>query len=221
MAMADAHLGTTQKPATDAPTPTPDTEPSAGSAPPAPPAAPPAPDSEVEAETVEPAPVTLTWAEQEVVDALKRLARAQSDLADLEARAAETTTPTFEAADVERLEQLQGPLAQARAKAGGRFGKAHARERLGELVMAERLVLDRMGVDSYDDYRSEIEAPHVEAVDPQVLAFAQRELASARTAWLEVQALEIPPVEEPEPLPEPEVTIDLTVEPHTAGGDVA
>src|SRR4029077_3906389 len=82
------------------------------------------------AETVEPAPVTLTWAEQEVVDALKRLARAQSDLADLEARAAATTTHTFEAADVERLEQLQGPLAQARAKAGGRFGKAAARERL-------------------------------------------------------------------------------------------
>ena len=31
----------------------------------------------------------------------------------------------------------------------GRFGKAAARERLGELEMAERLVLDRMGVDSY------------------------------------------------------------------------
>ena len=143
----------------------------------------------------------LTWAEQEVVDALKRLARAQSHLADLDARAGEATTPTFEAADVERLEHLQGQLTQARAKAAGRFGRAAARARLDELEMAERLVLDRMGVASYADYRSVIEAPHVDAVDPQVLAFAQRELASARTAWLEVQALEIPPVEEPEPAP--------------------
>ncbi len=215
MAMADAHLGTTQGPATDTPAAAASTEPATGSAPPA------APGSDAPAENVEPTPITLTWAEQEVVDALKRLARAQSDLADLEARAAETTTPTFEAADVERLEQLQGQLAQTRAKAGGRFGRAAARERLDELVMAERLVLDRMGVGSYDDYRSEIEAPLVEAVDPQVLAFAQRELASARAAWLEVQALEIPPVEAPEPLPEAEATIDLTAEPHQASGDVA
>lgn len=218
MAMADAHLGTTQDTTKDAPEAPSATEPPTGAATPTTPA-PPAPDAP--GGDVEEAPVTLSWAEQEVVDALKRLARAQSHLADLEARAGEATTPTFEAADVERLEKLQGQLAQARAKASGRFGRGAARDRLAELEMAERLVLDRMGVDSYADCRSAIEAPHVEAVDPQVLAFAQRELASARTAWLEVQALEIPPVEEPEPLPEPEVTIDLTAEPHTAGDDVA
>jgi hypothetical protein len=166
-------------------------------------------------------PVTLTWAEQEVVDALRRLARAQSDLADLEARAAEATTPTFEAADVERLEQLQGQLDQARAKANGRFSRAAARERLDELETAERLILERMGVDSYGEFRTAISAPLVEAVDPQMLAFAQRELASAREAWLEVQALEIPPVEEPgEVRADAGPEIDLTAPPHV-GGDVA
>jgi hypothetical protein len=219
--MADAHLGTTEDAATDASSTTRTAGPTApaSSAPPTPPEASPATTDA----PAEPAPVTLSWAEQEVVDALKRLARAQSAVADLEARAAEATTPTFEAADVERLEQLQGQLAQARAKAGHRFGKAAARERLDELVMAERLVLDRMGVDSFAEYRAVIEAPHVDAVDPQVLAFAERELTSARAAWLEVQALEIPPPEPaPEPVaePEPEITIDLTTGPH-AGDDVA
>jgi len=224
MPMADAHLGTTEDAATDASSSTTTAEPvaTAPSAPPTPPEASPEATGAPVAPP-EPAPVTLSWAEQEVVDALKRLARAQSAVADLQARAAEATTPTFEAADVERLEQLQGQLTQARAKASHRFGKAAARERLDELVMAERLVLDRMGVDSFAEYRAEIEAPHVEAVDPQVLAFAERELTSARAAWLEVQALEIPP---PEPAteavaaPEPEITIDLTSPPH-AGDDVA
>ncbi len=213
MATADAHLGTTQDAATSAPEAPPGAPTPAG--PPSPPTHEPAP------QPAEPAPVTLSWAEQEVVDALKRLARAQSAMADLEARAAEATTPTFEAADVERLEALQGQLGQARAKAAGRFGRAAARERLDELELAERLVLDRMGVGSYADYRAAIEAPHVEAVDPLVLAFAERELASARSAWLEVQALEIPPAEpaEPEPAAEPGVTIDLTAPPHA--GDVA
>ncbi|MGZ4705537.1 MAG: hypothetical protein ACXWCM_11775 [Acidimicrobiales bacterium] len=218
--MADAHLGTTQDAPTDAPGTAPGAEPTVEGAAPTPAA--PAQPAEVPEATApaEAAPVTLTWAEQEVVDALKRLARAQSAVADLEARAAEATSPTFEAADVERLEQLQGPLAQARAKAAGRFGKAAARERLDELEMAERLVLDRMGVGSFDEYRAAIEAPQVETVDAQVLAFAERELASARAAWLEVQALEVPPAEAPAPEVEPEVTIDLTTGPH-AGDDVA
>ena len=222
MAMADAHLGTTQDTPKDAPDAESTTASAAGTTPSE--AAVGAPTTETPAatpEAAEPAPVTLTWAEQEVVDALRRLARAQSHIADLEARAGEATTPTFEAADVERLEHLQGQLTHARAKASGRFGKAAARARLDELEMAERLVLDRMGVASYDDYRSVLEAPHVEAVDPQVLAFAQRELVSARRAWLEVQALDIPPVEAPEPLPEPEVTIDLTDPSPTTSGDVA
>jgi len=231
MAMADAHLGTTKDTSTDAPGTATATEAAAETAPgevaeSVSADAPAEVQTDVQADTAaevaaEPAPITLTWAEQEVVDALKRLARAQSHLADLEARADEATTPTFEAADVERLEHLQAQLTQARAKAAGRFGRAAARARLDEVEMAERLILDRMGVDSYADYRAVIESPHVEAVDPQVLAFAQRELSSARTAWLEVQALEIPPVEEPEPLPEPEVTIDLTDSARTTGGDVA
>jgi len=209
MATADAHLRTEQPPV---PAPPADDVATTDAA---------ATDATVEAER----PVTLSWAEQEVVDALRRLARAQSDLVDLESRAADATTPTFEAADVERLEQLQGQLTQARAKANGRFGRAAARERLDELEMAERLILDRMGVDSYREYRAAIEAPHVEAVDPQMLAFAQRELASAREAWLEVQALEIPAAEEagelaPSPEPTPEIEIDLTAPPHV-GGDVA
>jgi hypothetical protein len=189
MATADANLRTQQSPP-----PAPDQPRPADAA---------GPGVVEPAEVVEPTevveaverPVTLTWAEQEVVDALRRLARAQSDLADLDARAAEASAPTFEAADVERLEQLQSQLAQARAKAGGRFGKAAARERLGQLEQAEQLVLDRMGVADYREFRATIEAPPVEAVDPQVLAFARRELASAREAWLEVQALEVPPAD--------------------------
>ena len=206
MAMADAHLRTTSDPAVGAPGDTEGREP--GSATP-----------EAASAPAEPEPrVTLTWAEQEVVDALKRLARAQSDLADLEARAAESTGHTFESADIERLEQLQGLIDQARAKASGRFGKAAARERLDELEMSERLVLERMGVSSYAEYRRAIEAPPVETVDPQVLAFAQRELASAKAGWLEVQALEIPP-DEPQPVEPAAPEIDLTTGHRT--GDVA
>ena len=223
MAMADAHLGTTQDTAGGAPetAPGPETESDATVPATTSPAGPPAgtaPGANAEpAAPAEPAPVSLSWAEQEVVDALKRLARAQSAVADLEARAAEATTPTFEAADIERLEQLQVQLDQARAKAAGRFGRAAARERVDELELAERLVLDRMGVGSFDEYRAAIHAPQVEAVDPQVLAFAERELAAARAAWLEVQALAIPPAEPAEELAteaEPEVTIDLTTGPH-------
>ena len=138
-----------------------------------------------------PAPV-LSWAEQEVLNALKRLARAQSQLQALEGQGGPARR-SFDAADGERLEALEIDLAQARAKASGRFAKGTARERVDELEVSERLLLDHLGVATFAEYQTMSEAPaSADTVDPAVLAFARQELASAQQAWLEVQALETP-----------------------------
>ncbi|HEY5155690.1 MAG TPA: hypothetical protein VIJ47_13200 [Acidimicrobiales bacterium] len=147
----------------------------------------------------------LSWAEQEVLTALKRLARAQSNLQALEGQHGPAPR-SFDPADADRLDALAADLRHARSKASGRFAKGAARERVEELEMNERLLLDRLGVASYDDYRAIVDAPPpaIEAADPAVLAFARQELASAQEAWLSVQAMEVPdeePVEEPAEAP--------------------
>jgi len=142
----------------------------------------------------------LSWAERETLDALKRLASAQSQLQALEERAA-AVSPRIDPADGQRLEHVHGEVVAARAKASGRFGRAAARERLEQLEMNERLVLDQLGLPDYDAYRRALtggSTPGPDPVDPQVLAFARQELASAQRAWLEIQAMEVPEVEEPD-----------------------
>jgi hypothetical protein len=135
---------------------------------------------------------TLSWAEREVLGALRRLARAQANLAAAEAQGEAADAATFDPVDVERLEEVHVELAAARAKASGRFTKGAARQRVRDLETTERLVLGRLGVDGYDDYRAQAAARvHHQVVETEVIDFARRELASAQQAWREVQALEV------------------------------
>lgn len=146
----------------------------------------------------------LSWAEQEVLDALKRLARAQSQLQALEIQAGPEVR-TFDPADVARLEAVAKDLAHARAKASGRFAKGSARDRVHELEMSERLQLERMDLSSVAELRAILDAPApaVDPVDPAVLSFARQELAAAQQAWLDVQDLEVHDEEAPDRGAEP------------------
>jgi len=154
----------------------------------------------------------LSWAEREVLGALRRLARAQANLAAAEASVEATDAATFDPADVDRLEQVHVELAAARAKASGRFAKGSARQRARDLETTERLVLGRMGVGSYEEYRSLVAArAGSQVVESEVIDFARRELASAQQAWREVQALEVADSDTSVFDPTPE--IDLTSDP--------
>jgi hypothetical protein len=145
-------------------------------------------------------PTALSWAEQETLDALKRLARAQSQLQALEEQLPTGVVP-LDPADGQRLVEIHAELVRARSKAAGRFGRAAARDRLDQLETSERLLLEHMGLSDYDDYVAASAPPRstVAAVDPQMLAFARQELISARQAWLEVQAMAVPDADPPEP----------------------
>ena len=88
----------------------------------------------------------LSWREKELVAALKRLAGAQSQVALLEERlAAQARATVPDPDDARRLEQLEAELVKLRHKANSRFGGASALDRLAELDMQQRLVLDRLG----------------------------------------------------------------------------
>jgi hypothetical protein len=166
----------------------------------------------------------LSWAEQEVLDALKRLARAQAQMAALEARTPAPPARSFDPEDVRRAQELQGDLERARAKASGRFAKGAARERLEELQMRERLLLDRLRMASLDELRAAASspAPVTDPVDPNVLAFARQELAAAQQGWLDVQALELPSGAKSDPETDPQRDLSLERAPQHAGGpDVA
>jgi len=134
----------------------------------------------------------LTWAENEVLVALRRLARARAQLAAAEAQVAAVSSSGFEAADVERLEQVHAELAVARKKASGRRAKGGARQRARELESTERLLLDRLGVASYEEYRTRADrSQDSQVIDSEVIDFARRELDSAQRAWREARALEV------------------------------
>jgi hypothetical protein len=159
----------------------------------------------------------LSWAEQETIDTLKRLARAQSQVQALKEQLA-AAGPPVEAADGARLAEVHAEVLAARSKAAGRFGRAAAQQRLDQLEMSERLLLERIGLADYDAFvaRSTPTFSSPAAVDLQVLAFARHELASARLAWLDVQTM-------PEPRPdtsEPELEPDDSM-PSVDGPDVA
>jgi len=154
---------------------------------------------------------SVSWAEREIVDSLHRLARAQAQLAAAEAQAeAAADQARFDQVDAERLEQVHAELLAAEARAASRFAKGSARQRVRELEMAERLVLERLGAPSYEEFRARAaQASSVPAADPDVVAFARRELDAARSAWLEVQSIEIPPSASPS-TPASTFEIDLT-----------
>jgi len=148
-------------------------------------------------------PESMTWYERELVTALKRLADAQNRLAALDLTAVPVATPPrVDEADVERLRSLEVEIAALTGKSKGRFGGSGARDKIAELQLQERLILDRIGCADLDEAvaaSSAAATPAVEAVDATMLEFARRELADAQKNWLEVQALDIPDVvEEPE-----------------------
>ena len=150
------------------------------------------------ADAAPPAAAALSWAERETLDALKRLARARSQVQALEVQLVAIAAP-IDPVDDKRLVEIHGELVQARSKAAGRFGRASARERVDQLEASERLLLEHLGLADYDAYLV-ASAPlrsDKERVDLQALAFARQELVSARQAWLDVQAMAEPELPEP------------------------
>jgi hypothetical protein len=145
----------------------------------------------------EPDAVGLSWQENELVGALKRLANAKSQLASLEAEsAAVAAVPIVAPADVEALVANRVQLEAARAKSTARFGGSSARQRAEKLEANERLILDRVGMGEYNDFLAWRDGPPpAPPVDPAVLDFARREVRAATAAWIQIQSLEIPAVE--------------------------
>jgi hypothetical protein len=154
---------------------------------------------------------TMSWHEKELVAALKRLVAARERLAALEAQAGTTVSTGFDPDDEARLDELHAELVHARQKASGPFGRRWS-DKVESLEMNERLVLDRLGVASYEEFRSQrVERPAttVELVDPVVLDFARRELQTAEAAFLDLQTLV---VAEDEPEPDLELERGTTAE---------
>lgn len=135
----------------------------------------------------------LSWQERETLAALQRLARAQSQLAGLEKQASTASAaPPLAASDRAHLEAVHADLEAARAKAGSRFARG-ARHRVTDLEHQLRSELDRLDLGSWDEYLARRDEPLPPSVDPAVLAFARREVEEAERAWLEMQAIELPP----------------------------
>ncbi len=142
----------------------------------------------------------LSWREREVVAALKRLANAQLQVAQIDVQLASAATSDapaeIDVADAAALEELAGELAKLAKKSQSRFGGGAARGRVAELEAQQQAVLGRMGFASYDDYlatkdRSEAAQPSASGgIDPVVEGFARRELAAAEAAYREL--LELP-----------------------------
>jgi hypothetical protein len=143
---------------------------------------------------------SMSWHEKELLGALKRLVTARERLAVLEEQAQGPAATLLDPEDVRRARDLQTEIVALRHKVGG-FRGGRYRDELDALLVQERLVLDRLGVASYDELSDRLRrvgnAP-VPVVDPTVLEFARRELAAAEQGFLEVQTMEVLPEEEPE-----------------------
>jgi hypothetical protein len=153
----------------------------------------------------------LSWRDRELLSALRRLANSRAQVQSLEAALEQQReiAPT-DPADVERVEAFEAELTKLRAKAASRFGGGAARERVPEVEMQQRLVLERLGFASYADFTAAggRAKPAVEPVDPAFLEFSRHELASAEEAYEQVRAM---PDDEPDAPPTPtRSTIDLT-----------
>ncbi len=139
----------------------------------------------------------LSWQERELVNALKRLANARSQLSALEEQS-RSGSRSIDQADIDALRETRYELAQARQKGKARFGGGSARERSERLELDERLILERMGFATYEEFEHWRTQPQQASIDPVIVEFARHELADAEAAWYEIQALEIPP-QDPEP----------------------
>ena len=159
----------------------------------------------------------MNWHEKELLGALKRLVAARERLEALEEQAG-VSSVTFDPDDVARLEAITADLTRARQKAGERFGKKWA-DKVDGLELNQRLVLDRLGLDSYEAFQSQrrqFDTVPPSVIDPTVLEFARRELASAEASFLELQMVEIIPDEvDPD---DDDLEIDLTTDPEGTRG---
>jgi hypothetical protein len=156
----------------------------------------------------EPDEPRLSFKERETLLALRRLANARSQLDQLEEQLAATSrAPSWDPDDLARAESYQREIDELATKAHSRFGGGNARARLTEVEMQQRLLLDRLGVASYDELRdTERVAPGGPTVDPAFVDFARRELESAAEAYRQVLSMPDTPVPEPGPVD----PIDLT-----------
>jgi hypothetical protein len=133
-------------------------------------------------------PGRLSFKERELLTALRRLANAQSQVKALEDKQA--AAHRWDPADAARVEELEAELSKLRSKASSRFGGGAARERIPQAELEQRLVLDRLGFASYEEFRAaDRKPPPEDQVDPVFLDFARRELAGAEEAYQQVLAL--------------------------------
>lgn len=148
-------------------------------------------DDEVAGEAGEP---RLPWIERERMAALQRFATSRARLAELEDMTSGSALLLANATadDLATIDEMYKEIDSLRHKAAGRFG-GKAAERIEELELQARLVLERIGFGSYEALQAErAKPPTITAVDPTMLAFAKREYADAEKAFFEVAALDIP-----------------------------
>jgi hypothetical protein len=134
----------------------------------------------------------LSWRERELLTALRRVANARAQVQALdEATQRHASGPAPLPGDVERVDELERELAKVRAKASSRFGGGSARDRLPQLEAQQRIVLERLGFDRYDEFVAAGKRVPVaaEPVDPAIVDFAHRELEAAETAYAELLSM--------------------------------
>jgi hypothetical protein len=136
----------------------------------------------------------LTWRERELLAALRRLANARAQLQTLEdEQSRHPVAPTLDRADVDQVESLETESAKLRERLNHRFGRSAARDRLAEVEMQQRLVLERLGFDSYTEFAARETRPQKapDAVDPALVEFARHEVEAAADAYAQVLALPV------------------------------
>lgn len=134
----------------------------------------------------------LTWRERELITALRRLANSRAQVGALEeAQRDGPAPPRAEPGDVELVDRLHHELERLRAKASSRFGGGSARDKLPDVEMQQRLVLERLGFGSYEEFvaAGRRPAPRPDPVDPAILDFARKELAAAEEAYAALLAM--------------------------------
>jgi hypothetical protein len=134
----------------------------------------------------------LSWRERELLTALRRVANSRAQVQALdEATQRHASGPAPLPGDVERVDELERELAKVRAKASSRFGGGAARDRLPHLEAQQRIVLERLGFDSYDAFVAAGRRPPsaAEPVDPAIVDFAHRELEAAEAAYAELLSM--------------------------------
>ena len=165
----------------------------------------------------------LSWRDRELLSALRRLANSRAQVQSLEAeRREQRSVAPPDPADVRQVETLEAELTKLRVKASARFGGGAARDRIPDLEMQQRLVLERLGYDSYAGFAAggHRAAVKSEPVDTAFVDFARRELAAAEEAYDQLLAMPdepddaLPPSRRPRPTAsdagDRPSTIDLT-----------